>query len=229
MPLLEVCCFDVRSAIVASEAGADRVELCRDRGSGGLTPPLQDVQQAISQVSCPVFVMVRPRGGGFVYSDSEFAEMKSCIADLTPHAAGFVFGCLTADSRVNIEQTSELVRLANGLPCTFHRAFDETEDPHRALEEVIATGCLAILTSGACSSAVQGAHTLTALVEQARDRVQVMPGGGVRSANLRDLQRRTNARWFHSSCILAESVLPCKAEIKEMREILSPTLPLPNQ
>lgn len=162
MAQLEICCFNSESAKVAAEAGmdqgamsalkettvnhalltgADRIELCSDREAGGVTPPLDWLTQIKSRhASTPVFVMVRPRGGDFLYTEEEFNIMKNNIATFKQHANGFVFGVLNPDKTVDTARTTELVRLASPLPCTFHKAFDDTPSLFKAIEDVISTG-----------------------------------------------------------------------------------------
>ena len=127
MKYLEIACFNAPSAVVAAAAGADRIELCADRSVGGITPPLSDLEALRPQVKIPVMIMIRPRGGGFVYSDEEFIEMKGDIERVRGLADGFVFGVLKEEGgvvKVDEERNLELVKLASPLPCTFHRAID---------------------------------------------------------------------------------------------------------
>ena len=220
MALLEIACFGPDSAIVAGEAGADRIELCADQHAGGTTPSLEWLRCIKAKVSIPVFVMIRPRGGDFVYSDAEYDRMKFEIDQFKPIANGFVFGILDHERRVDVTKTAELVHRASPLPCTFHRAFDETPDPIEAFERVVATGCRAILSSGGASNANGGIGILKALVDKAQGRIDVMPGGGVRSANLTRIRGVTGAPVFHSSAVAKGSTLPDAAEIRRMKQIL---------
>ncbi|KAK4503015.1 hypothetical protein PRZ48_006442 [Zasmidium cellare] len=221
MSLLEVCCFSPESAITASEAGADRIELCDSQHAGGTTPAADWLVRVKSKVSIPVFVMIRPRGGDFYFSDAEFERMKVDIDELKPAADGFVFGILDEKRKVDIVRTTELVRRAAPLPCTFHKAFDETPDPLQAFEDVIATGCHSILSSGGASSGVKGGlKVLKAMVHSAQGRIIVMPGGGVRSSNLAEVQAATGASHFHSSAMHKDSSTPDAKEIRLMKQVL---------
>jgi copper homeostasis protein len=217
MALLEVCCFSKESALLACSTGADRIELCDDRESGGITPPLEWVVTIKRLVKIPVFVMIRPRGGDFCYTEAEFETMKASIESRRPYASGFVFGVLKGDRKVDIKRTAELVRIAHPLPCTFHKAFDDTSSIFEALENVITTGCRGILTSGGHSTAHGGIETLAQLVRMSRLRISIMPGGSVRSGNIAILRAYTRAAIFHSSAVPTGATEPSAAEIKALR------------
>jgi copper homeostasis protein len=156
--------------------------------------------------------MIRPRGGDFLYSDAEFEQMKHDLHTIRSASAppgrlsGFVFGILDARGQVDVLRNSELVASARPLSCTFHRAFDETKDLDQALEDVIACGFKTILTSGGAGDAVAGAEVLGRLVERAKGRIIVMPGGGVRSSNIGLLKEKTRANWFHSSAVVGDEI-----------------------
>ena len=223
MSLLEIACFSAESALIAWKAGADRIELCDEQGKGGTTPSLQTVIKVKQHVRVPVFIMIRPRGGDFYYSKLEFERMLADIDNFKPYADGFVFGVLSASSDVDIQRTSALVRRAAPRPCTFHRAIDATKDIQKSLEDVVATGCRAVLSSGSCVDAGAGASTLADLVRQAQHRIIVMPGGGVRTANLAEILQVTGAAAFHSSGITSKRALVDVEEIAQMRHILRST------
>ncbi|OAG42712.1 hypothetical protein AYO21_02995 [Fonsecaea monophora] len=220
MALLEIACFNPDSAVIADEAGADRIELCDNADVGGTTPPSSWLVTLRDKVRIPIYVMVRPRGGDFVYSPEEFQEMKVAIGNLKPFADGFVFGILKHDRTVDVARTAELVKLAAPLPCTFHRAFDETTDLFQALEDVVGCNIRTILTSGGISSAIENCDVLAQLVKQADGRVIVMPGGGVRSTNIEQLKLKTDALIFHSSALIAAQYIGNVAEIRQMKKIL---------
>ncbi|KAJ9602197.1 hypothetical protein H2200_013317 [Cladophialophora chaetospira] len=219
MPLIEIACFDVKSALIASEAGADRIELCDNADVGGTTPPLEWLYVTQGVVKCPVNVMIRPRGGNFVYTNSEFDAMKNAVQGLKSSRMvdGFVFGVLHDTQTIDIERTTELVNLADPLPCTFHRAFDEAKDLPQALEDVISCGIKTILTSGGASTASQGTVRLAQLAKNAGDRIVIMPGGGVRSSNIDSLEKETRAGIYHSSALLDTDTLANAQEIKNLR------------
>lgn len=215
---LEIACFNVESAVIAQESGAHRVELCVARELGGITPSEQEVIQARKLLHIDLNVMIRPRGGNFVYDDTEFEQM--CAAVLSFKALGldgFVFGILQADHRIDIARNKKLVELAFPTPCTYHRAFDHADNREQALEDVIACGFSTILTSGGEESALLGKSNLKQLVAKAGNRITIMPGGGVRSSNIQELVLETNATYFHSSAITKETGNCAEAaEIKKM-------------
>ena len=222
MALLEIACFSTDNAITACNAGADRIELCDDREAGGTTPSADSIRIVKQHVTVPVFVMIRPRGGNFAYTEQEFEQMKTDIDRFNAEVDGFVFGILDDEHRVNITRTTELVQMAHPLPCTFHRAFDETRDKFRALEDVIASGCQALLTSGGASNAVTGAHVLSDLVVAAQARITIIPGGGVRSRNINILIAVTGAIFFHSSALTNRNTKVQFDEIRRMKQLLDP-------
>ncbi|KIW90673.1 uncharacterized protein Z519_08456 [Cladophialophora bantiana CBS 173.52] len=220
MALLEIACFNTDSAVVASKAGADRIELCDNADVGGTTPPLSWLTGLRDKVKIPIYVMVRPRGGDFEYSLWELQQMRDTIMSFGSTADGFVFGILKSDRTVDITRTSELVKLAAPLPCTFHRAFDETADLFQALEDIITCEIRTILTSGGGSSAIQSCDVLAQLMKKAGDRVVVMPGGGVRATNIDELKEKTNALVYHSSALIAPQRVANVAETMQMKLIL---------
>jgi copper homeostasis protein len=153
-----------------------------------------------------MYVMIRPRGGNFVYSDDEFSIMKNEIKTFKElKVDGFVFGILNEDKTINSTQNKELVALAKPFPCTFHRAFDEVNNPFLSLENVIECGFTTILTSGQAQNAVAGIDTITELIKKANNRITIMPGGGLRSSNCERIQAQTHANFYHSSAIIDES------------------------
>ena len=197
---IEICAYSVDSAIAAQSAGADRIELCASAEEGGITPSRGAIDLARESLHIPLHVIVRPRGGDFLYTGTEFAEMQRDIAYLREAGAdGIACGILTADGHVDTDRCRDLARLASPMSFTFHRAFDFTADPLRALEDIIACGCSRILTSGQQASAEKGADLIAELVKRAGDRIAIMPGGGISDGNLPALIRRTGAREFHAS------------------------------
>lgn len=199
---LEIACFNLQSALIAQKSGADRIELCDGIAVGGITPNLEIVQQARQLISIDLNVMIRPRGGNFVYTNEEFAQMKSeILAFKKNNIDGFVFGILNEDNSINVAQNDELITLAYPIPCTFHRAFDEVSDYEQSLEDIINCGFQTILTSGQKSNVVDGMEQLSKLVSKANNRIIIMPGGGLRSTNIKTIQQKTNAKFYHSSAI----------------------------
>jgi copper homeostasis protein len=218
MARLEVACFNTASALTAEAAGADRIEFCEGHAVGGTTPSYARVESLKSTVRLPVFVMIRPRGGDFAYSTSEYEQMKSDMTAYGQLVDGFVFGVLDSDQRVDVQRNSELVDLAANKPCTFHRAFDVVSDPSRALEDVIECGFKTILTSGGSNSAVEGVDAIASLLRQAGDRIAVMPGGSVRSSNIEQLSEKVSPTFFHTSGIVTGNE---QADANELRLIKS--------
>lgn len=199
---LEIACFNLNSAVIAQENGADRIELCARIDVGGTTPDFIITKKVRALIDIDLYVMIRPRGGNFVYSNDEFSQMKSeILAFKKVQVNGFVFGILNNDNSINRPQNEALVALAKPFPCTFHRAFDEVSDAFLSLEEIIDCGFQTILTSGQAQNVVDGLQLLTELVKKANKRIVIMPGGGLRSSNVAFIQQETRANWFHSSAI----------------------------
>jgi copper homeostasis protein len=197
--LLEISVETLEAALAAERGGANRIELCKDLSLGGLTPDADLISAVRAHVRIPIFVMIRPRAGDFVYSGAESAEMKRSITGAKESGmGGVVLGVLTKDLRVDVERTRELAELAKPLPVTFHRAFDEAPDLQQALQEVIKSGAHRILTSGGAKSAPEGAAVLAELVAAAGDRVVILPGAGINASNVLQVARQTGAREFHS-------------------------------
>ena len=195
--VIEVCVDSVESALAAQAGGADRVELCDNLMEGGTTPSAGTIGVARSQLSIGLHVLIRPRGGDFYYSDLEMEIMR---LDITHAKAlgvdGVVVGILTPDGSIDTARTAELIALARPMRVTFHRAFDMVADPRQALEDVINLGCERILTSGLEPSAWEGIDQIAALMEQAGDRIIIMPGGGV-GRNLSRIMARVPLREAH--------------------------------
>ena len=196
----EICANSVASCVAAQEGGADRVELCAGIPEGGTTPSYGMIRNARENISIALNVIIRPRGGDFLYSESEIKEMIYDIqAAKELGADGLVFGCLNPDGTVDMKTMSRLMEAAGDTPVTFHRAFDHTNDPFKALEDIISLGCARILTSGCRPAALEGADLLSQLVEKAGERIIIMPGCGVRENNIAEIARLSGAREFHFS------------------------------
>jgi copper homeostasis protein len=200
--LLEVCVESVPGAEAAEAGGAGRLELCSRLDVGGLTPDAALRTTVLSVTSLPVHVMIRPRAGGFVYDDAEFAAMLGQIAEAkAAGAAGLVFGVLDRDGAVDAPRLAALVAAARPASVTFHRAFDEVADPDAALEALVAADVDRVLTSGGAPTAVEGADALRRLVDRAAGRLVVMAGGGVRAHNAAGLLAATGVPELHSSTV----------------------------
>lgn len=202
MSKIEIACFNPESAVIAFENGADRIELCDGLSEGGTTPDFETTKQLREEIDIPIFVMIRPRGGNFTYTDEEFEKMKSDLIQLKSlKVDGFVFGILDKNDEVNIEQNRNLVELASPYPCTFHRAFDRAKDLEKSLEKVIDCGFKTILTSGQRPNVSEGKENLKKLVELSNGRIEILIGGGLRSTNIEEIRDFTKAGYFHSSAI----------------------------
>jgi copper homeostasis protein len=197
--LLEISVETAEAAAAAERGGAQRIELCAELSLGGLTPSEELMRHVRELVRVPIFAMIRPRAGDFVYSPEEVSQMRRDIAAAKRgEMDGIVLGVLTKDRRVDVERTRELVKLAKPLPVTFHRAFDEVADLDAELKAVIETGAARILTSGGAPTAPQGLAALAKLVAAAGNRITIVPGSGVNPSNILEVMQRTQAREFHS-------------------------------
>ena len=221
---LEIAVFNIQSAMLASQAGADRIELCENPFEGGTTPSYGTLKTVREKITIPIFPIIRPRGGDFLYSDEEFEVIKKDILLIKDLGfEGAVIGLLKRDGTIDTPRTSKLVELAYPLEVTFHRAFDRATDPLQALEDVIRCGCQRILTSGQVPNALDGKELIQQLIQQADDRIVIMPGSGVRSNNIEELIAYTGAEEMHSS---ARKMIPSQMQFvqKGMEENLENTI-----
>jgi len=198
--LLEIAANSLASALAAQEGGASRIELCAALEVGGLTPSYAQIALTRERVRIPIYVLIRPRTGDFVYSDTEFETMQRDIETCASLGCdGIVIGALDENGAVDVDRCRALITAAGGRGVTFHRAFDMSRDPETALEDIIALRCERVLTSGAQADAPAGAALIRKLVEQAAGRISVMPGAGVSSENIAPLRALTGAWEFHAS------------------------------
>lgn len=198
--LLEVAANSLASALAAQAGGAGRIELCTALELGGLTPSHGEIALVRERVALPLYVLIRPRAGDFLYGEG---ELETMLRDIEACAVlgcdGVVFGVLDADGEVDKARCRELMDAAGRMGVTFHRAFDLVRDQARALEDILALGAERVLTSGGASSAPQGASRIHELVVQAGERIVVMPGAGITPANAAGLATATGAVEFHAS------------------------------
>ena len=196
---LEICANSYQSAKNAQEAGAHRIELCQELSVGGITPSYGLLKKVIEELDIPVFVLIRPRSGNFVYSDDEFQIMKTDIQlckDLG--CKGIVSGVLKPDNKLDVERTKVLIELSKPLPFTFHRAFDEVNNPKESLEQLIDLGVDRVLTSGQESSAEKGLELIQELHRISNNRIMILAGGGLNSKNV-ELFNEADLSEIHAS------------------------------
>jgi len=196
--LVEACVDSVASAVAAERGGAGRLELCDNLFDGGTTPSAGMISAVKAAVRIPVFVIIRPRGGGFVYSDVELGVMRLDVeAACMLGADGVVIGPLAVDGTIDAVQARTLIDAAAGLPVAFHRAFDHTRDLGRSLETLVQLGAKRVLTSGGASTALAGVAELAALVQRAAGAIAIMAGGGIREEHVQELVHRSRVSEVH--------------------------------
>ncbi len=195
---LEICVDNVESAISAQSSGAHRIELCDNLMEGGTTPGYGAIVSARDNLTILVNVIIRPRGGDFLYSDIEFDIMRRDI-DICGEIGidGIVIGILRRDGTIDVDRTARLIEYARPMDATFHRAFDMCSDPIRGLEDIISTGSARLLTSGQKNSAAVGTQLIAQLINQAHNRIIIMPGAGINEANIKIIAALTGAKEFH--------------------------------
>lgn len=197
---LEICANSVTSCLESQEGGAYRVELCAGIPEGGTTPSYGDIAIARELLSIKLHVIIRPRGGDFLYSPLEHRIMLKDIEMARELGVdGIVIGCLTSEGEVDLIRNKELIDAAGNMSVTFHRAFDMCRDPFDSLERIISLGCDRILTSGQAPKAEQGLPLLKQLVEKAGERIIIMPGSGIYEGNIGKIAQESGAREFHLS------------------------------
>jgi copper homeostasis protein len=219
--LLEVCAYNIQSCIIAQKAGAGRIELCADPTAGGVTPSWGLIQYALESIEIPLFPMIRPRGGNFVYDADELSIMKKDILmcrDLG--CKGIAVGIQLSSGLMDVENMKRVVEWAGEMEVTCHKAFDRTPNAEDALEAIIAAGCKRVLTSGLAKTAIDGVGILQQLMQQSAGRIIVMPGGGVRSTNIAELATRIKTAEYHSSGIIQQSDIPT-ADFGEVQGIVN--------
>jgi copper homeostasis protein len=197
---IEIVVYNIESALKAQEGGADRIELCDNPGDGGTTPSYGTIELVRQNVSLDVYVMIRPRGGDFVYSSYEFHSMKRDMSQCQKLSVdGIVFGILNSDGTIDKKRCRELIAQARPLKVTCHRAFDMTRDPFEALEDCIEVGFDRILTSGQCAVASDGAELIGELIKKSGGRIAIMAGSGVNENTVENIVTVSKAKEIHFS------------------------------
>lgn len=197
---LEVCVDNFDKALIAQTSGASRIELCTDLSSGGVTPPETLIRQCVEALSIPTHVLVRPRAGNFVYNESEIAEMLHSIALCQEiGVAGVVWGALTSQNDYDRPTCTRLMEASRGLSVTFHKAFDEVNDPQAVISILVEDGFDRILTSGAQATAIEGKEALREYILWAQNKIVIMCAGGIRSSNIGSIAQVTHARSWHAA------------------------------
>ena len=213
--LVEACVDAIDAAIEAERGGAERLELCGELLQGGVTPSAGLIAAVWDKIDIPLFVLVRPRPGDFLYSDDELDVMRRDIEQLKTLAVdGVVIGTLTADGDVDVERMRELIALARPLSVTFHRAFDFVRDQDAALDALLELGVERVLTSGGAPTAVEGATRIAALAQRAGDRMIVMAGGSITAANVGQVVAATGVKEVH-----VRGAAPVQSAMKHRREV----------
>lgn len=220
--MLEIACFEITSAETALNSMADRIEFCDNLELGGVTPDFYEFLHLKRNYRTPIYVMIRPKGGPFFYSDAEFMEMKTSLITFREAGAnGFVFGILDAHNEIDKKRNAELLELAGEIPCTFHRAFDRTADLDRSVQTLINLGFRSVLTSGGKTNAMEGKENIKDLVEKYQHKIEILIGGGVRSENIAELKEFTGGTSFHSSAIKDYDTFVTDEEIKKLKKLSS--------
>lgn len=222
--MLEIACFNSESALIAENAGADRIELCQNYSLGGLSPSNDLILAVRKKVRIPLHVIVRPHARNFVYSKEDLHRMKDTILFCKMHQIdGLVFGCLTSEYNIDETPCKELLELAAPLPVTFHRAIDQTKDITLAIQSCIHLGFKRVLTSGAKENAFAGKVNLHALQLHFGKDILLMPGGGIRSENLELIKKVAQCHEYHSAALTDSSEICDPLEVKKLHAIIQNT------
>lgn len=220
--LLEIACFDIESCLLAQEAGADRIEFCADYSLGGITPNHLDILKAKQLLHIPLHIIIRPRGGDFNYSSDEIAVMKRDIEFCKANKInGVVFGVLSNDKKINKTINKELIEIAGNMSTTFHRAIDECANIKEAMNNIILLGFNRVLTSGGKSNASEGIEVLKECQNSFGDNIIIIPGGGIRSNNIKKMIQETNCKEYHSAAITNKNEQIDIEEVKQLKSMLA--------
>jgi len=198
--IIEVCAGSYNDCITAEQAGGDRVELNSCLSSGGITPSAGMLTKILKDTKIPVIIMVRPRPGNFVYTENEISVMEKDIEFAVQHGAhGVAFGVLDNNGEINVNACKKLLSAAKGIETVFHRAFDLTPDPERALEICIDLGIKRILTSGQKKTAIEGAECIRRIINKAGGRIEILPAAGINPSNVEKIVKLTGCNQIHGS------------------------------
>ena len=220
--LLEIACFNIESCLLAQEAGADRIEFCADYSVGGITPNHKDILKVRELLQIPLHVIIRPRGGDFNYSRTEIEIIEKDIEFCKKHHIdGVVFGVLTQNKKIDKHTNKLLVELAGNMSTTFHRAIDECNDLREAMNDIVSIGYKRVLTSGGKKSATEGITILKSLQEEYHENIIIIPGGGIRSSNIKELIQQTQCIEYHSAAITTKTDTVNSEEVKQLKTMLS--------
>ena len=219
--VLEIACFNVESCVIAQQAGADRIEFCADYNAGGVTPAPNDILETRKNLQIPLYVIIRPRGGDFVYSSDEIEMMKHEILFCKKHKIdGVVLGVLNSDKTIDLKTNKELAELAKPMSVTFHRAIDECVDIEKAFTEIIQLGFNKVLTSGGKQNAQEGIEVLKNCQTKFGEKITIIPGGGIRSNNIASIKNETQCYEFHSAALTDSTGITNALEIRSLKEKL---------
>lgn len=220
--ILEIACFSVEACLEAEKAGADRIEFCAEYGIGGITPNREDIHRIKKLISIPVHVIIRPRGGNFLYTPEEIEIMKSDILFCKKNGInGVVFGVLNSLNKIDLKTNKELIELAKPMSNTFHRAIDECLEIEEAFTDLINLGFERVLTSGGKENAMGGVEELKTLNKKFGTDIIIMPGGGIRSSNIRNIINETQCKEYHSAAITNNKGLIDANEVTLLKEIIN--------
>lgn len=199
-PLLEVCIEDIESIISAEKAGVNRIEFCTNLVEGGTTPSLGMFRIARKKSKLPFNIMIRPRGGDFLYSDVEFETMLENVHIFREEGAdAIVFGILDSKGNIDINRSAKIIEKAKGLPITFHRAFDMVQNPEKSLDDLINLGINRVLTSGQAPTVTEGLDNIKKLMIQAKNRITIMPGCGINPSTFPLIHKTLQASEYHGT------------------------------
>lgn len=220
--LLEIACFNIESAIIAEQNGADRIELCTNYLLGGITPNLDTIIEARKKIKIPLHIIVRPRGGNFVFNSSEIETMKQTIIFCNENKIdGVVIGILNNENNIDEIACQQMISLAGKMHITFHRAIDECKIIDQEIKKLIALGVNTMLTSGSKKNVLEGIENIKKWQELYGNNIHIMPGGGIRSNNLKNIVTTTNCDYFHSAAIINDTEKIDAEEVKKLKQILN--------